>query len=63
MKGVDMSDPIAVDPVLLRDIRIAYLNHKLAEQQVVAILQQTRQVLDAAFVAAGLVPGQAYSFD
>ena len=58
-----MSNPITVDPVALRDIRIAFLNHKLIEQQAAAALKQTKAALDAAFQVAGLDPAKAYEFD
>ena len=58
-----MSDPIAVDPVDLRNIRIAFLNHKLVEQQALQAMQQTKAAVDAAFQGAGLDPAKAYEFD
>ena len=58
-----MQEPIAVDPVLLRDIRIAYLSQKLAEQQVISLLIPVQAALKNAFAVAGLDPAKTYSFD
>ena len=55
--------PTPVDPILLRDIRIAYLTQKLAEAQIVQQLAPIKAELQRAFAAAGLDPAKTYSFD
>lgn len=58
-----MAEAQALDPVLLRDIRIAFLTQKLTEQACVEQLRPVKAELERAFAAAGLDPAKTYAFD